>query len=210
MSPHNLYLLKGFNLLIPIAGIKGQPETAYDWIPFGVTVVGRPGVRLSLFDLSMSSENIIKGRIAETIVSEMLQRADYLVYRFGYEGVLQSLIQKGLPKMRADNITAEKIRTMPDFIVMDRNNDVFFVEVKCGDSAENSRGFREWLRKATKYWPEAKLILVYTHEPYFEISTIKDYAKTRRLYRLYEDKFLPVDKKWVTRYRELVMTYLSR
>ena len=67
----------------------------------------------------MEPDNVLKGRIAETIVSEMLQEASYFVYRFGYEGILQSLTQRGFPKMKEGDIEAEKVRTMPDFIVMD-------------------------------------------------------------------------------------------
>ncbi|OGN21265.1 MAG: hypothetical protein A2915_00325 [Candidatus Yanofskybacteria bacterium RIFCSPLOWO2_01_FULL_41_34] len=154
-------------------------------------------------------DSIIKGRIAEDIVSEMLREAGYFIYRFGYEGILQSLIQKGLPKMRADNITAEKIRSMPDFIVMDKNCDVFFVEVKYRSSLENGSGFNEWLRKANKYWPEAKLLLVHPHEPNFLISTIKDYARTGKLYPLEKDKFMSVSKELTLRYGELIVKYLT-
>lgn len=64
------------------------------------------------------SERVLKGRVAETIVSEMLQDAGYFVYRFGYEGILQSLTQRGLPRMNEGDLEAEKVRTMPDFVVM--------------------------------------------------------------------------------------------
>jgi len=153
-------------------------------------------------------DSIIKGRIAEDIVSEMLREAGYFIYRFGYEGILQSLIQKGLPKMRADNITAEKIRSMPDFIVMDKNCDVFFIEVKFRTSQNIDKSFKEWLRKATRYWPEAKLLLVHPSRPNFLISTIYDYNKTGKLYPLEKDKFISVSKELTLRYGELIVEYL--
>ena len=188
---------------------KGRLETAHDWISFGVSVVGRPGVGPSLFVFMINSNNIIKGRIAETIVSEMLQEAGYFVYRFGYEGILQSLIQKELPKMRKDSIVAIKIKTMPDFIIMDKCGEVFFIEVKYRSNKENDGYFKEWLKKAARYWPEAKLLLVHPYEPYFQISTIFDYTKTGKLYPLEKDKFLRVDKILLKRYTELLNRYFN-
>ena len=206
---HNLFVQKGLVYFAPIAGTNGQLETVHDWASFWATVVGQPGVGLPFFDCMIFQNNIIKGRIAEDIVSEMLREAGYLVYRFGYEGILQSLIQKGLPVMRKDSITAEKIRTMPDFIVMDKNCDVFFVEVKYRNSEKKGDSFNDWLRKATKYWPEAKLILAHPYQPYFQISTISDYAKSGRLYPLERDKFLKVPYKIITDYAGILRKYFQ-
>ena len=36
---------------------------------------------------------MLKGRIAEAIIEEMLKEAGYQVYRFGYEAVIQNLTQ---------------------------------------------------------------------------------------------------------------------
>lgn len=41
----------------------------------------------------MEPENIIKGRIAEAIIEELLRTSGNKVYRFGYESILQNLIQ---------------------------------------------------------------------------------------------------------------------
>ena len=40
-------------------------------------------------------ENMIKGRIAEAIIEELLKASGNDVYRFGYESILQNLVQKG-------------------------------------------------------------------------------------------------------------------
>ena len=39
-------------------------------------------------DYSFAS-NVVKGRIAETLVEEMFKKSDYIVYRFGYEAILE-------------------------------------------------------------------------------------------------------------------------
>lgn len=155
------------------------------------------------------SERVIRGRIGENIVSEMLQEAGYFVYRFGYEGILQSLIQKGLPKMKANTVPAEKIRTMPDFIVMNKEGDVFFIEVKYRTSGQDDGYFKRWLEKAVCHWPEAKILLLHPYEPSFQISTIADYAKTGKLYPLERDKFLKVSGSLTRRYSGVVRKYLA-
>ena len=41
----------------------------------------------------MDPENVIKGRIAEALVEELLRSSGNKVYRFGYESILQNLTQ---------------------------------------------------------------------------------------------------------------------
>ncbi len=155
------------------------------------------------------SERTLRGRTAEHIVSSMLSEAGYFVYRFGYEGILQSLVQTGLPKMKQASIPAEKIRTMPDFIVMNKEGDVFFIEVKFRTNGREDRYFQEWLGKAMKYWPEAKILLIHPYEPCFQISTIKDLVRTSTFYPLERDKYLKVDEKLVQKYGEMIKRYLD-
>ena len=162
----------------------------------------------SVSDFMTITDRIIRGRTAENILSEMLREAGYSVYRFGYEGILQNFAQKGLPRMKAKTVPAEKIRSMPDFIVMNKEGDVFFIEVKYRHNGENDQYFKEWLRKAVKYWPEAKVLLLHPYEPCFQISTIIDYVKTKKFYPLEQDKFIKVSKSLVVQYGEMVKKYL--
>lgn len=163
----------------------------------------------------MEPENVLKGRMAETIVSRMLTDADYFVYRFGYEGILQSLIQKGLPKMKEGDIEAEKVRTMPDFIVMNKEGDVSFVEVKFRSSSAFDgttlvlAELKEEVRKIAKYWPESKLIFVTSKQPHFLISATTPLSKTWKLYPLEKERFLKVDEKIIRKYQSLVKKYFS-
>lgn len=65
------------------------------------------------------AENIFKGRIAECIVEEMLKEAGYIVFRFGYESVLQHI---GHQKLRKQDFYAKLIRDLPDFIIFDKED----------------------------------------------------------------------------------------
>lgn len=62
--------------------------------------------------------NVIKGRIAESIVEEMLTEGGYKVFRFGYESVLQHLAGVKLSKQ---DFYAKLIRDLPDFIILDES-----------------------------------------------------------------------------------------
>lgn len=158
--------------------------------------------------LKYGPENILKGRIAETIVSEMLREAGYFVYQFGYEGLLQSLTQKGLPRMKAGDIEAEKVRTMPDFLIMDKEGDISFIEVKYRNNGADDPNLRRWAANASRHWPEAKILLVSPTAPHFQVSSIPAFSKTGKLYTLEADKFLKVGGALTKRYRTYIEKYL--
>jgi len=111
-------------------------------------------------------DNVIKGRIAEAIVEELLRACGNQVYRFGYESILQNLVQNG---SRFDRYSAngEQLRSIPDFVVVTGEGRSFFVEVKF-------RTDPAWLLKSPllkqlkEFWT-AKLILVTPTKPYFRV-----------------------------------------
>ncbi|MDK2912830.1 MAG: hypothetical protein PWR29_1787 [Methanolobus sp.] len=73
-------------------------------------------------------ENMIKGRIAETLIEELFLYLGYSVFRYGMENTVPG-IMKLLAGVRND--VATNIRRMPDFVVQNPNNgEVFFIEVK--------------------------------------------------------------------------------
>ena len=39
------------------------------------------------------AEGILKGRMAETLIEELLKKSGNTVYRFGYEAIMQNLTQ---------------------------------------------------------------------------------------------------------------------
>jgi hypothetical protein len=76
-----------------------------------------------------SIPSIIKGRIAEAIVEELLRSSGNQVYRFGYESILQNLTQTD---SRFDRYSrnGEQVRSIPDFVVVNSEGRSFLVEVK--------------------------------------------------------------------------------
>ena len=71
--------------------------------------------------------NMIKGRIAETLIQELFLSLDYSVFRYGMENTIPGIMEL-LKGVRSD--VADEIRRMPDFVIQKKNGDVYFIEVK--------------------------------------------------------------------------------
>lgn len=72
--------------------------------------------------------NMIKGRIAETLVQELFLSLGFNVFRYGMENTIPGIMEL-LKGVKTD--VATEIRRMPDFVIQDpTNNVVHFVEVK--------------------------------------------------------------------------------
>lgn len=78
--------------------------------------------------------NMIKGRIAETLVQELFLSLGYNVFHYGMENTIPG-IMKLLKGVKSE--VATEIRRMPDFVIQNPNtNEVFFIEVKYRKSGE--------------------------------------------------------------------------
>ena len=74
-------------------------------------------------------KNMIKGRIAETLIEELFLSLDYNVFRYGMENTVPGIMEM---LQDVENGVAHKIRRMPDFVVQHkrRSDKLFFIEVK--------------------------------------------------------------------------------
>jgi hypothetical protein len=72
--------------------------------------------------------NMIKGRIAETLIQELFLSLGYNVFRYGMENTIPGIMEL-LKGVRTD--VADQIRRMPDFVIQNPDSkDVYFLEVK--------------------------------------------------------------------------------
>jgi hypothetical protein len=72
--------------------------------------------------------DVIKGRLAETLVEQLFLSMDYKVFRFGMENTIPGIM--GLLKGIKSDV-AQHIKRMPDFVVQNtKTGQVNFVEVK--------------------------------------------------------------------------------
>ena len=155
---------------------------------------------------------MLKGRMAETLVEELLRQSGNVVYRFGYEAIVQNLAQLSNSFDHNSEI-GERIRAIPDFIVVDRKGKPDFVEVKFRYRTDMVL-YDETIKiieRIDKFW-KAKIIFINCWEqPYFRISEPPYLNKNKKLILtpLLEEKNWRIDKKLYDEYEELVHKYLS-
>ncbi|MEK7651025.1 MAG: hypothetical protein AAB377_00680 [Patescibacteria group bacterium] len=159
----------------------------------------------------MDSEGMLKGRMAETLVEELLKKSGNTVYRFGYEAIMQNLVQiKRI--FDAHNEVGEQIRTIPDFIVIDEKGEPFFVEVKFRwDGKMFDEKDKVLLGKIKHFW-NAKIIFVNSSKkPFFQVSSVPYIDENGGLicHPLSEEKSWKIDTAVYTEFETLVEKYLT-
>ena len=161
----------------------------------------------SLEMMVIESESKLKGNMAECIVEQMFFEAGYHVFRFGYEHTIQYLKELVKEKKLRINQVTEKIRSMPDFIAVDTKGNTFFVEVKFRTDWTRWEEDKPLLERLINYWRDGILIVVSNKEPYFIISTIKEYDDKRKLYPLSDFRIININKEIREKYADLVKKY---
>src|SRR5277367_6140870 len=72
--------------------------------------------------------NMIKGRIAETLIQELFLSLQFNVFHYGIENTIPGIMEL-LKGVKSE--VANEIRRMPDFVVQNPNtSEVYFIEVK--------------------------------------------------------------------------------
>src|SRR3990167_1311736 len=160
----------------------------------------------------MNPESMLKGRMAETLFEELMRQSGNIVYRFGYEAIVQNLTQLEEKFDRYSEV-GERIRAIPDFIVVDRKGNPEFVEVKFRWKPDNElhSDSVKILEHVAKYW-NAKVVFINCWEqPYFRICEPPYFDSNKKLVArpLLEEKEWKIEKKLYDEYEELVHKYLT-
>ena len=158
----------------------------------------------------MNPESMLKGRIAETLVEELLRQSGNVVYRFGYEAIVQNLVQLEESFDRNCEV-GERIRVMPDFIVIDNKGKPAYVEVKFRRKPELYKSDYEKFEKIDRLW-SAKIILLTCHEqPYFRILDRPYFDKNKNLIQrpMLQETSWEINQELYDIYEDLVYRYLS-
>lgn len=164
-----------------------------------------------LVDLNNFGESMLKGRMAETLIEELLKKSGNTVYRFGYEAIMQNLTQlkKSFDSTHSD--IGDRIRSIPDFIVIDKNDKPVLLEVKYRWNAKIHENDIKRLKLIKDYW-EAKIIFVNCSEkPYIRISNSPYLDKEHKLISksLVEDTTWKIDKSAYDEFEALIEKYLT-
>lgn len=156
------------------------------------------------------AESMLKGRMAETLFEELMHQSGNIIYRFGYEAIVQNLAQLEGKFDRYSEV-GERIRAIPDFIVVDKKGKPVFVEVKFRWKPELHENDYKMLEKIDKFWGAKIIFLNCWEQPYFRICDppYLDNAKKLSLKPLLNETDWKIDKKIYTEYENLVYRYLT-
>lgn len=158
----------------------------------------------------MNIESILKGRMAETLFEELMRESGNTIYRFGYEAITQNLIQPDGKFDRSPEIN-ERIRSIPDFIVIDSRGKTELVEVKFRWKPDLHIDDYRSLERVNKFW-NARIVFVNCWEkPYFRVSNPPYWDKNKKLKisPLLEETRWKISKKEYNICEELVYKYLT-
>lgn len=110
--------------------------------------------------------NMIKGRIAETLIQELFLSLGYNVFRYGMENTIPGIMEL-LKGVRSD--VAQEIRRMPDFVMQNpKTKDVYFIEVKFRASEEFS------LKHLPKNYPYENAYIILVSKKHIKCITVEE------------------------------------
>ena len=118
-----------------------------------------------------SRENMIKGRIAETLVEELFLSMKYSVFRYGMENTVPGVMDL-LKGVRSD--VANNIRRMPDFVVQ-KGKEVYFVEVKFRASEKFS------YKDLPKDYPYRNAFIVIVSKRHIKCITVQELEEGKEI-----------------------------
>ena len=110
--------------------------------------------------------NMIKGRIAETLIQELFLSLGYNVFRYGMENTIPGIMEL-LKGVRSE--VATEIKRMPDFVMQNpATKDVYFVEVKFRANGE----FK--LKDLSKDYPYSNAFIVLVSKRHIKCITFEE------------------------------------
>jgi hypothetical protein len=149
--------------------------------------------------------NMIKARIAETLVEELFLSMDWGVFRYGMENTIPG-VMKLLKGVRSD--VAENIKWMPDFVVQDKDRNVYFIEVKFRASEEFS------ISDLPRDYPYENAYIVLVSKKHIKCITVqelregKDITPTSHNY-LGNRKEFDLDKDTIIKFCEFAVKFFD-
>jgi len=119
------------------------------------------------------SRNLVKGKIAETVFSQMFRDSgNFTVLEFGYEKIVPELVQQGYDEKSE---ILETLKTAPDFAVINKNSkEIRLIEVKYRHTLRDD-DILKCAQRMLDSWNPSFLFLATQDRFYFdEVKTICD------------------------------------
>lgn len=116
--------------------------------------------------------NMIKGRIAETLIQELFLSLGYNVFRYGMENTIPGIIEL-LKGVRSD--VALQIRRMPDFVIQSKTKDVYFIEVKFRANGEFTK------KDLPKDYPYTNAYIILVSKKHIKCITVQELLEGKEI-----------------------------
>jgi len=156
-------------------------------------------------------ERSLKGRMAESLVYDLLKESGNEVYRIGYEAILPGLVRIEESFNRNSEV-GEKIRAIPDFFVIDKSGSPYLVEVKFRWHPSGHENDLKKLERIQNTWRECFVFFVNCSEkPYFRTSKDPFVNNVGQLATepVENLKFFGITQELLDKFDALVEKYLS-
>ncbi|MDP2676936.1 MAG: hypothetical protein Q8O83_04610 [bacterium] len=115
-------------------------------------------------------ETALKGRMAESLVYDLLKESGNEIFRIGYEAILPGLARIE-ESFKRNSAVGEKIRSIPDFFVIDKSGNPYLVEVKFRWNPAGHKNDIKRLERIKDSWKECFIFYVNCSEKsYFRFS----------------------------------------
>lgn len=163
--------------------------------------------------------NIIKGKLAENLVEQLLKASGCRVYRLGSDAVLENVVQLE-DEFDKDSELGKKIASIPDLMVMGQREKPVLVEVKFRTDPESLEEELLLEKDSLENFWQAKIVLVTTKaKPYFRVLTPPYFSKEKRegwpipvpnWKSLEKDPDLGCDAKTLKKFEDLLKKHYSK
>ena len=116
--------------------------------------------------------NMIKGRIAESLIEQLFIKLGYKVYRYGMENTVPGIMEL-LKGVRSDVATI--IKRMPDFVIQDKTGEAYFIEVKYRNNEKFS------IKEIPKDYPFENAFFIVVSRRHIKCLSFEDLKKGKEI-----------------------------
>lgn len=156
-------------------------------------------------------ETALKGRMAESLAYNLLKESGNEIFKIGYEAILPSLARIE-ESFKRNSEVGEKIRSIPDFFVIDQVGNPYLVEVKFRWNPAGHERDAKILARIKDSWKECFVFYINCSEkPYFRVSKYPFANESGQLIvePLQNLKFFNITQELLDKFDVLVEKYLT-
>ncbi len=149
--------------------------------------------------------------MAESLVFDLLKESGNEVYKIGYEAILPGLARIE-ESFKRNSEVGEKVRSIPDFFVIDKSGNPYLVEVKFRWHPSGHENDLKKLKRIRSSWNECFIFFLNCSEkPYFRVSKTPYVNSSSQLVTepIQSLKFFGVTQELLDKFDVLVEKYLT-